>query len=135
MNMTINQKVRTLFSGLGMASLLALSATAAAAPIKTYQVTGPVLEVTDTTITVEKENERWQLARDKETKVDGELKPGARVTIHYRMSATAIEVKSDPKADGKADKKVQIKTGGPGESRGDSKNEANKPAKDKPAKQ
>lgn len=133
MNMTTNEKIRTLFFGLALASLLALSPLAAAAPIKTYQVTGPVLEVTDTTITVEKENERWQVARDKETKVDGEIKPGARVTIHYRMSATAIEVKSDPKADGKADKKVQLKTGASSENRAEPKTE-DKTTKEKPAK-
>lgn len=133
MNMTINEKIRTLFSGLTLGSLLALSPLAVAAPIKTYQVTGPVLEVTDTTITVEKETERWQVARDKETKVDGEIKPGARVTIHYRMSATAIEVKSDPKADGKADKKVQVKTGGANENKADSKADS-KATKEKPAK-
>lgn len=134
MNMTSTEKVRTLFSGLALGSLLALSPLAVAAPIKTYQVTGPVLEVTDTTITVEKENERWQVARDKETKVDGEIKPGARVTIHYRMSATAIEVKTDPKADGKADKKVQLKTGTASENRAEPKTD-NKTTKEKAAKQ
>ncbi|MBC8131934.1 MAG: hypothetical protein H7X95_03060 [Deltaproteobacteria bacterium] len=82
---------------------------AAAGPIKTYQVTGPVLEVTDTVITVEKDNEKWQIARDKETKVTGELKPGAKVTIQYRMSATTIDVKADGKADGKAETKAAPK--------------------------
>ena len=56
--------------------MLLTSTLAVAAPIKTYQVTGPVLEVTDTTITVEKDKEKWQITRDKDTKVTGELKPG-----------------------------------------------------------
>jgi len=84
-------------------SLGFVSAPAASAADKTYQVTGPVLEVTDKTITVEKGKEKWQLARDKDTKVTGELKVGAKVTIEYRMTATSVEVKGDAKA-AKADK-------------------------------
>jgi hypothetical protein len=83
------------------ASLLAVPAFAAAP--KTYQVTGPVLEVTDSIITVEKGKEKWEIARDKDTKVTGELKPGAKVTIQYRMSATTVDVKADGK-DAKAAK-------------------------------
>ena len=82
---------------------LALSSAAFGAGAKTYQVTGPVLEVTDKTITVEKGKEKWQLARDKDTKVTGDPKVGAKVTIEYRMTATSIEVKGDAKA-AKADK-------------------------------
>jgi hypothetical protein len=78
---------------------------ARAAADKTYQVTGPVLEVTDSVITVEKGKEKWQLARDKDTKVTGELKVGAKVTVEYRMTATTIEVKGGPKAAAKPDKK------------------------------
>lgn len=58
-----------------------------------YQVTGPVLDVTDTTIVVEKGKEKWEIARDKDTKVAGDLKKGAKVTIQYRMTATSVEVK------------------------------------------
>lgn len=75
---------------------------------KTYQVTGPVLELTDSVITVEKGKDKWQLARDKDTKVTGDLKVGAKVTIEYRMTATTVEVKGDAKAKApaaKADKK------------------------------
>jgi hypothetical protein len=68
-----------------------------------YQVTGPVLEVTDTKIVVEKDKEKWEIARDKDTKVSGELKKGSRVTIQYRMTATAIDVK-DTKAKDKDSK-------------------------------
>ena len=68
---------------------LSLFASAAFA----YQVTGPVLEVTDNKIVVEKDKEKWEIARDKDTKVSGDLKKGARVTIQYRMTATAIDVK------------------------------------------
>lgn len=66
-----------------------------AAEAKTYQVTGPVLEVTDTTITVQKGEEKWQVSRSKDTKVNGDLKVGARVTVEYRMVATTVEVKTE----------------------------------------
>ena len=72
---------------------LALSAPAGAAPAKTYQVTGPVLSVTDDLIVVQKGTDKWEIARDASTKVTGDLKVGAKVTIEYRMSATGIEVK------------------------------------------
>jgi hypothetical protein len=64
-----------------------------AATVKTYQVTGPVLEVTSDMIAVQKGQDRWEIARDANTKVTGDLKVGAKVTIEYRMSATAVEVK------------------------------------------
>ena len=71
--------------------MLQLSA-AFAAPVA-YQVTGPVLELTDTVITVQKGKERWEIARDPSTKVIGDLKVGAKVTVHYTMTAKAVEVK------------------------------------------
>ena len=69
-----------------------------------YQVTGPVLEVTDTKIVVEKDKEKWEIARDKETKGDKNIKKGDRVTIQYRMTATEIESKA-----GKKDDKASVK--------------------------
>jgi len=68
-----------------------------AGSLKTYQVTGPVLEVKDDVIVVEKGKEKWEIARDKTTKVTGDLKVGAKVTIQYQMKATEIEVKADKK--------------------------------------
>jgi hypothetical protein len=83
-------------------SALLLGATLFAAPAraadKEYQVTGPVLEVTDSSITVQKGKEKWQLARTKDTKVTGDLKVGAKVTIMYTMTATSVEAKADAKA-------------------------------------
>lgn len=66
----------------------------AAETAKTYQVTGPVLEVTPTMITVQKGNDKWELLRDKNTKVSGDLKVGAKVTIGYHMVAEEVEVKA-----------------------------------------
>ena len=62
---------------------------------KTYQVTGPVLEVTPTMIAVKKGADRWEIVRDAATKVTGDLKVGSKVTIEYRMTATAVEVKAE----------------------------------------
>ena len=80
------------------AALLLVFAMTFAAPVfaaaaKTYQVTGPVLALTDDTITVQKGTDKWEISRDASTKVTGELKVGAKVTIEYRMSATGVEVK------------------------------------------
>ena len=80
-----------------MAGLLLATAPSYAADAKTYQVTGPVLEVTPDYITVQKGNEKWQIARDKTTKVSGDIKVGSKVTIYYTMTATEVEVK-DAKA-------------------------------------
>jgi len=82
-----------------------LLATPAFAADKTYQVTGPVLEVNDASITVQKGKEKWTLARNKDTKVTGEPKVGAKVTISYSMTAVTIEAKEDGKA-AKADAKA-----------------------------
>ncbi|HWR58903.1 MAG TPA: hypothetical protein VN328_08450 [Thermodesulfovibrionales bacterium] len=76
-----------------------------------YQVTGPVLEVKADSITVEKGKEKWEIARDKDTKVTGDLKVGSKVTIHYTMKATAVEVKGGEKKkeEKKEDKKKEEK--------------------------
>jgi hypothetical protein len=87
-------------TALQFASLSANSAEAA----KTYQVTGPVLEVTDKAIVVQKGDERWEVARNDKTKIDGDLKVGNKVTIHYRMVAVSVDIKAD-----KADNKKQSK--------------------------
>jgi hypothetical protein len=86
---------------LAMVAWLAAASLASAA-VKTYQVTGPVLEVTDTMIAVKKGTDRWEIARDASTKVTGDLKVGAKVTIEYRMNATAVEVKPEAAAAKKA---------------------------------
>jgi hypothetical protein len=58
-----------------------------------YQVTGPVLAVTDTSITVKKGSAPWTVSRDSGTKVTGALKVGAKVTIQYHMVADTVSVK------------------------------------------
>ena len=72
---------------------LLISMVVFAAGTKTYQVTGPILEIKDDSITVQKGTEKWEIARDKSTKVTGDLKVGSKVTIQYQMTATDIDVK------------------------------------------
>jgi hypothetical protein len=60
-----------------------------------YQVTGPVLEVSDSKIVVQKGKDRWEIERTPGTKVTGDLKVGSKVTIEYTMSAKTVDVKAD----------------------------------------
>lgn len=76
-------------------SLIAVAAFLVASSAWAYQVTGPVLEVTDSKIVVQKGKEKWELARTPETKVTGDLKVGSKVTIEYSMTAKSVEVKGE----------------------------------------
>jgi hypothetical protein len=69
-----------------IANFLAVSALA-------YQVTGPVVEVTDQKIIVQKGKEKWELAKDATTKTNGDVKVGDKVTVEYTMTATDITSK------------------------------------------
>jgi hypothetical protein len=82
------------------------SSVAFAAGPKTYQVTGPVLEMKDDLVTVQKGKEKWEIAKDAATKVTGDLKVGSKVTIEYTMKAVTIEAKD-------AGKKAEPKQQGP----------------------
>ena len=62
---------------------------------KNYQVTGPIVELTETMIVVQKDKDKWEVARNKDTKVTGDLKVGEKVTIMYQMIAASIEVKAE----------------------------------------
>ena len=71
----------------------AMSTTAAFAGEKAYQVTGPVLALTDSAITVQKGTEKWELARNANTKLPATVKVGSKVTIQYSMTAVSVEDK------------------------------------------
>ncbi len=82
--------------GVAAVCVAVLIGVAVAAAPKTYQVTGPVLSLTADTIVVQPvkaPTEKWEIARDANTKVTGDLKVGAKVTVQYRMVAASIEVK------------------------------------------
>jgi len=86
-------RTRRNMAALSLALLLSTS-LALASPAKTYQVTGPVLEVRSDMIAVQKGNDRWEIARDSSTSMKGGTpKVGDKVLIEYRMSATSVEVK------------------------------------------
>ena len=93
--------------GVVIVSLFFATAAIAAGP-KDYQVTGPVLDVNNDVITVQKGTEKWEIARDKDTKVDGDLKKGSRVTVKYKMTASSIEVKGAAKAATKTETKAKV---------------------------
>ncbi len=75
------------------------SSVAFAGTVKTYQVTGPVLEVTGDMVVVQKGSDRWEIALGPGAKVTGELKVGSKVTVEYRMEATKVDVKEQAKAE------------------------------------
>ena len=83
--------MKTIVLILGLAFGLATT-NLMAADAKTYQVTGPVLEINDTYIVVQKGEDKWQLACDKATA--GKVKVGDKVTIQYQMVAKILEVKT-----------------------------------------
>lgn len=84
-----------------MAAVLLLASPLALA----YQVTGPVVEMTDSKIVVKKGKENWEIARDAGTKMTGDVKVGDKVMVEYKMTATSIEAKSTGKAKAKAKSK------------------------------
>src|SRR3954463_11572019 len=94
---------RTLLSLIAAGSMVLSGAVFAASP-STYQVTGPVVAVDESMITVMKGKEKFEVARDSSTKVTGDLKVGDKVTIQYTMTAKEVEVKSAGKTDKPADK-------------------------------
>jgi uncharacterized protein YxeA len=67
----------------------------ARSPKSDYQWTGSVVEVDSDHIIVQKGDEKWEFAHDKDTKTTGTLKDGAKVTVKYLMKATSIEVKEE----------------------------------------
>jgi hypothetical protein len=85
--------------------ILIVAAFAFARPPKSdYQWTGTVLEADGDHLIVQKGDEKWEFAYDKDTKVTGDLKVKAKVTIKYLMKATSIEVKGEPAQKGKPPK-------------------------------
>ena len=83
--------------------LAALAAIAFATSALAYQVTGEVADVSPTTITVKatggkNKGEKFEMTRGADTKVSGDLKKGAKVTVEYTISAKSVEVKADAKA-------------------------------------
>ncbi len=80
------------------ALLLVAAPVVLAAGVKTYQKTGPVVDVNDKAIVIDAGKEgKWEFQRDAATKVEGDVKKGSKVTVQYRMVATSIEAKEAKK--------------------------------------
>ncbi|MBC7466583.1 MAG: hypothetical protein H7256_11385 [Bdellovibrio sp.] len=81
---------------LAIASLSVLTA-AGTASAKDYQVTGTVVEVSDSKIIVDKKGEKFEIAKSAGVKTTGEVTVGGKVTVYYSMTATEIESKGAAK--------------------------------------
>lgn len=81
--------VKQIFLGWVLVSSLSFAA------VKTYQVTGPVLDVKDDMIVVQKGKDKWEIQKDAALKSD--VKVGDKVTVEYRMTAVSIEAKTKKK--------------------------------------
>lgn len=80
-----------------MKTILAICAIFAASTVfasKAYQVTGPVLEITDSTITVDKKGEKFEIEKTATTQLPADVKVGDKVTVFYKMSADSVEAKA-----------------------------------------
>jgi hypothetical protein len=77
--------------------LIAVAIAFARAPKNDYQWTGTVLEADGDHIVVQKGNDKWEFAQDKDTQVTGTLKAGSKATVYYVMKAVKVEVKEEAK--------------------------------------
>ena len=80
-----------------LAVLLVAGIAVARAPKADYQWTGTVLEADADHLVVQKGNDKWEFALDKETKVEGQVKVGAKVTVKYVMKAMSVDAKEEAK--------------------------------------
>ena len=93
-----------------ISSLTLVAATAWAGPTRTYQVSGPVLEINDDVVVIQKGKEKLEIARNSETRVGRRFKAkvGDVVLVRYRMTAASLEARSEAamSAAGPAEKKL-----------------------------
>ena len=76
-----------------IACALCLLAAPAFAATKTYQVTGPVVEVTADSIIVMKGKDKWEIAKGS-AEIPADVKKGDKVTIEYSMTADKVIAKT-----------------------------------------
>jgi hypothetical protein len=86
-------KFTALFTGI----MLMVASASIAGGLRTYQVTGPVIEIKGDVIVVQKGKEKWDIAKDKDTKITGDVKVGSKVKIMYTMKAVSIETSGEAK--------------------------------------
>jgi RNase P/RNase MRP subunit p29 len=95
---------------LAMSLWLEITPTQAEGPNK-YQVTGQIVEITETTLVLQKGDEKWELARKKTTKGSANLKVGDKITVYYHMVADEVTAKptGKPGKTAKSDKSPATK--------------------------
>ena len=71
--------------------------------INSYQVTGPVLAIKGTVITIQKGSEKWEIEAGSSVAVSS-YKVGDTVTIKYTMSAVSVTPKVAAKVKSKSKK-------------------------------
>jgi hypothetical protein len=74
---------------LAAVALVGFAAAPAFAAPKTYQVTGPVIEMTADSMVVQKGKEKWEIARGT-AMVPDTVKVGSKVMIEYFMTAKSV---------------------------------------------
>ncbi len=95
----MNSLHKTLFAAAtaGTLWLTAAAPSALALSPTTYDATGPVLEMTDTTVTIMFHGkEKWTFAKDTATKGADAIKVGDKVTVHYTMTAGSVDMAKGP---------------------------------------
>jgi hypothetical protein len=81
-----------------MAILAGLLLVVPVAMADKYQKTGTVVDVNDKAVVIATDKEgNWEFKRDAGTKLEGDVKTGAKVTVHYSMNASKVEAKADKK--------------------------------------
>ena len=76
--------IKSIFTLIAAASLaLAITASAADKPDKSYRAVGTVMHATDTSIMLRTSAQDMDFTRDAKTKVKGELKKGVVATVTY----------------------------------------------------
>lgn len=93
MNKYLLSKVYSLLAAFIIPSIF-VGSTSIAADDHSYQVTGPVLAVTDTYVTVQKGHTPWVIIKDIHTKTAGDIKVGTKVAIKYHMVADTVATKT-----------------------------------------
>lgn len=100
---------KTLFAAALAGGLFTAAVSPAWAAPTAYQATGTVLSMTDTSITIMKGKEKWEIAT---TSAPADVKVGDKVTVHYTMTASSIDApkaaatKAAPTAKGKKSAKA-----------------------------
>jgi hypothetical protein len=81
----------------GLVLLVLLASLSAGAATRAILITGPVTDVREDVIVIQKGKQQWEIARGPATKVRGELRKGALVTIEVYLSAGTIDVREEKK--------------------------------------